>query len=86
MDLLFSVNDTYKCWERKNVSITINDLPSLLKNFMICLDMCHTLKNNEYFMVTSQLKSSMSVLRDLYYHGKISFLVSIMISKYLGAK
>lgn len=79
MYLGVSEKNTLNCWERKNYNTTIDNLPSLLKHFRICLSLCHQLKKNELFMVTSQLKSSMSVLRDLYYHGQISFLVSIII-------
>lgn len=75
--LAFSENDTYNCWERHNLFITIDDLPSLLKHFIICLDKCQ-LKNNECFLIASQLKSSISVLRELYYHGQISFWVCII--------
>lgn len=80
MYLGVSEKNSYNCWERKNYNTTIDDLSLLLKHFKICLSICHQLKNNELFMVTSQLKSSMSVLRDLYYHGQISFLVSRIIN------
>lgn len=71
-----SENDTYDCWEKHNLFITIDDLPSLLKHFTICLAKCQ-LKNNECFLIASQLKSSISVLRELYYNGQISFWVCI---------
>lgn len=76
--LAFSENETYNCLEKQNVFITIDDLPSLLKHFIICLAKCK-LKNNECFLIASQLKSSILVLRELYYHGQISFWVCIII-------
>lgn len=77
--LVFSKNGTNNCWEQQRLFITINDLPSLLNHFVICLAKCHQLKNKECFIVASQLKSSVLALRDLYYHGQISFWVCIVI-------
>lgn len=76
---VFSKNNTTKnCWEAHSMCITIDDLPLLMRNFMLCLNECEKLNNEECFNnITSQLKSSISVLRELYYHGQISFQVCI---------
>lgn len=79
MYLVFSKNNTYNnCWKRQNLCITIDELSSLLKYFTFCLEKCEQLNNEECFNdIISQLKSSKIVLRELYYHGQISFWVCV---------
>lgn len=74
---VFSNNDAYNCSESRNLFIVVEDLPSLLKNFTICFVKCHQSKIKDCLIIASQLKSSISVLRELYYHGQIGLWVCI---------
>lgn len=78
---VFSNNDAYNCLERQNLLIALNNIPSLLKNFTICFMKClqSKTKDEPSFMIASQLKSSISVLKELYYLGQIHFQVCITL-------
>lgn len=79
---VFSNNDAYNCLERQNLFIAIDNLPSLLKNFTICFVKCPQSKTKDCLTIASQLKSSISVLRELYYHGQIHFWVCMTSNIY----
>lgn len=79
---LYEMNDD-DCWEQRNVSIAVDDLPSLYKHFVACLEKCRgELKSRQRITITSRLKSSVAVLRELYYRGGISFSVSMTTEYY----